>query len=391
MDYTSKWNLRELLLSVGRGERYLERLRQDICWIYDFSPASAFNRLDREGAGLVGAKEIRDFLNDHHCGHSATPHEVSLLVQYYDLNGDGLLSPEEFNSMIFPCENDDLKQRAIDRQPIELKDEKAVLPCSHERSLINIIIEEIRLLRDVNSRKKYLHAGKDYSDEAAWWSLIDHDNSEEDAKIDRDVLRKFVRGGHCHCICESEVAAIQRRIAVSQDQSIDQAAWNQFLAPVAPDFDWDKLISLTKVKEGREHDNYSCWRMDLKKADENGNSLLQAYIELSEEGIDGDAIALILNAGVDVNHKDNEGKTALFNVAQRSNDHDLFRSLVCRGADLSAVVNEEDIASFYVREQEAGEREVKDETLLFFNDWGLKDVKNEETKKKIDELLDARK
>jgi len=200
---------------VGRGERYLERLRQDICWIYDFSPASAFNRLDREGAGLVGAKEIREFLADNHSAHCATPHEVNLLVQFYDLNGDGLLSPEEFNSMIMPCENDDLKQRAINRQPVELKDDKARLPCSHERSLINILIEEIRLLRDVNSRKKYLHAGKDYSDEAAWWSLIDHDNSEEDAKIDRDVIRKFVRGGHCHCICESEVAAIQRRIALS--------------------------------------------------------------------------------------------------------------------------------------------------------------------------------
>ena len=160
---------------------------------------------------------------------------------------------------------------------------------------------------------------------------------------------------------------------------------------MAPDFDWDKLISLTKVKEGVEHDNYSHWRMDLKKADENGNSLLQAYINLSEEGIESDAISLILNAGVDVNHKDNEGRTALFNLAQRSNDHDLFRSLICRGADLAVVVNEEDIASFYVRENEAAEREVKDETLLLFNDWGLKNVKNEETKKRVDELVEARK
>ena len=91
--------------------------------------------------------------------------------------------------------------------------------------------------------------------------------------------------------------------------------------------------------------------MDLNRVTENeGNlSLLQAYLDNSCEKVEVDAITLILNGGVDINHKDEDRANCLWIAALRTNDHEVFRTLLYRGADVHCKdKSENDVASAYV-------------------------------------------
>ena len=122
--------------------------------------------------------------------------------------------------------------------------------------------------------------------------------------------------------------------------------------------------------------------MDLNRVtEEEGKvSLLQAYLDNSCEKVEVDAISMILNAGVDINHLNEDKQNCLWIAALRTNDHEVFRTLLCRGADVHCVDNSgQDVASAYELRQTKKERDVNDETLLLFVDWGLKteEINNE--------------
>ena len=89
------YKLKNLLVTVGQGERMAETLRQRLCRIPDFSPHSAFQRIDRDATGNVDAKEIVTYLRDHY-NYSATEAEVNQLIKFFDnMNDDGDLNFKE--------------------------------------------------------------------------------------------------------------------------------------------------------------------------------------------------------------------------------------------------------------------------------------------------------
>jgi len=94
LGYSSQNALKDLLVAVGQGERNLENLRHRICSIYDFSPVSAFWRVDRRAAGSVNAHDLVDFLREQH-NHSATFSECDQLVRFFDSDNDGVLNLAE--------------------------------------------------------------------------------------------------------------------------------------------------------------------------------------------------------------------------------------------------------------------------------------------------------
>ena len=56
--YDSKLKLKELLLFIAEQELAIEKMRQILAAITDFEPYTAFRRIDRDGCGYVGAKEL---------------------------------------------------------------------------------------------------------------------------------------------------------------------------------------------------------------------------------------------------------------------------------------------------------------------------------------------
>jgi hypothetical protein len=82
MKHETAQALRELLLAVGRGERDLEHLRQNLCYIYDFAPADAFKRLDANSNGQITADELHKYLYDNYSYYGCKS-ECAQLVNFF--------------------------------------------------------------------------------------------------------------------------------------------------------------------------------------------------------------------------------------------------------------------------------------------------------------------
>lgn len=94
LGYSSEQALKNLLVTVGRGERDMEARRQRLCRIYDFSPVSAFERVDRNVMGRVNGCDLLNFLRDN-SNYSATLSDCEQLVRFFDSDNDGVLSLAE--------------------------------------------------------------------------------------------------------------------------------------------------------------------------------------------------------------------------------------------------------------------------------------------------------
>ena len=59
--------LRDLLMTLCKGERDIENVRQELGSVKNFSLGGIFNRIDRDRDGYVESKEIMKFLEENDC------------------------------------------------------------------------------------------------------------------------------------------------------------------------------------------------------------------------------------------------------------------------------------------------------------------------------------
>jgi len=95
LGFASEQKLRNFLVAVGDGERDLEVARQRLCNIRDFALHSAFERVDRDCSSFVTGREINNFLRDNGV-FTVLDSECQNLVNFFDNNGNGTLSFQEF-------------------------------------------------------------------------------------------------------------------------------------------------------------------------------------------------------------------------------------------------------------------------------------------------------
>lgn len=98
------------------------------------------------------------------------------------------------------------------------------LPYSVERDLTDVIEGELRLQREVDSLKRSLKYGCDYSAIAAFDSV----DSPRIGRIDHYNLKCFLNRT-CAYPTDGEVTAIIRRIDLDGDQNLSFSEWDQFL------------------------------------------------------------------------------------------------------------------------------------------------------------------
>lgn len=155
LSYESERRLKNLLVGLGDGERDLESSRQRICNIHDFSPLSLFERIDRDSNGTINSTEIVDFLRNNQVYH-VNDSEAYSLVQFFDNDGNGRLSYQEFSQMILPCEDNLLRNITLDR-PSRRVDRYMFLPRDIELCATAIIEKEIELQRRLEILKRDLN------------------------------------------------------------------------------------------------------------------------------------------------------------------------------------------------------------------------------------------
>ena len=227
LGYESERRLKNFLVAVGDGERDLELARQRLCNIPDFAPHAAFQRIDRDYSLQVSTRELSNYLRDNAIYH-VLDSELSILVQFFDSNGNARLSFQEFLQMVLPCEDNFLRNRTLDR-PSRHVGRFDYLPRDIELALATVIEKEIDLQRRLESLKRELEIQYDYSPYAAFRS-VDRYNS---GRIDQVNVGSFLRQNG-HYASEMELLAIIRRVDTDGDAILLYSEWADFLRPASP-------------------------------------------------------------------------------------------------------------------------------------------------------------
>lgn len=94
LSYETERRLKNYLVAISEGEGVLERLRQRLCEIKDFTPCMAFQRVDRCANDHLTSIDLLNFLRDN-CVNSTSETESQRVLKYFDSDEDGRLSYNE--------------------------------------------------------------------------------------------------------------------------------------------------------------------------------------------------------------------------------------------------------------------------------------------------------
>lgn len=226
LGYVSEQKLKNLLVTVGDGERDLEAARQRLCNIRDFALLAAFERVDRDANGSVSSIELCNFLRDNGVAHISES-ECYNLVCFFDSDGNKRLSFQEFIQMFLPCEDNVLRNITIDRPSVRVGRFDR-LPIDIEHAMTAVLEKEVTLARRLEGCKRDLELGLDYTATAAFRSV----DRYASGLITTVNLGAFLRD-QGHWASETELLAIIRRIDTDGDASVDLRELSEFLRPAA--------------------------------------------------------------------------------------------------------------------------------------------------------------
>lgn len=226
LGYVSESKLKNLLVTVGDGERDLEAARQRLCNIRDFALLAAFERIDRDATGTVDSVEIVNFLRDNGVAH-ITEGEAYNLISFFDSDGNKRLSFQEFIQLLLPCEDNVLRNITIDRPSVRVGRFDR-LPIDIEHAITAVLEKEVNLARRLEACKRDLELGLDYTATAAFRSV----DRYASGLVTTVNLGAFLRD-QGHWASETELLAIVRRIDTDGDASVDLREWSEFLRPAA--------------------------------------------------------------------------------------------------------------------------------------------------------------
>ena len=92
--------VKDLLMTLAKGETHLESQRQALCAKPDFSPQSAFEAIAGRNR-VINKQDIIDFLGEN--GKNVTSNDAVNLITYFDQKGDRTLDTEEICNMMLSC------------------------------------------------------------------------------------------------------------------------------------------------------------------------------------------------------------------------------------------------------------------------------------------------
>jgi Ca2+-binding EF-hand superfamily protein len=219
--------VKNVLVALASGERGLEACRDRLCRVPDFSPLSAFERLDRDTSGSVSTYEVLNFLKDNGVFH-VTLTELDHLIAYFDSNGNKKLDQSEFFAMFLPCEDNFLRDTALNRPSVRvLKFDR--LPQDIEYQMAKIIESEIDLQRQLETLKFELELVPEYNANSVF-NFIDTNRS---GTISTDEVALFLKRAGYY-VTDLESLAIIRRLDTDGNSMISYAEFADFMRKLVP-------------------------------------------------------------------------------------------------------------------------------------------------------------
>jgi Ca2+-binding EF-hand superfamily protein len=222
LSYETTRLLKTLLETISESEMIIERQRQTLCQHPKFAPYSAFCRIDRRARESLEPVDIQAYVQSN--GSPSSIPECSKLVRYFDSDGDGILSYNDFIQMVLPCDNNEMRLM-VQKRPYTRVGRFDTLEYEIECGLSSIVKQELDLIFRIETLIRDLERCPDFSPHAAFRAV----DRYEEGKITREILIDFFRqfGNY---LSEEEIYAIIRRIDTDGDAKIGFGEWCDFLS-----------------------------------------------------------------------------------------------------------------------------------------------------------------
>ncbi|EAS06012.2 EF hand protein (macronuclear) [Tetrahymena thermophila SB210] len=146
----------DLILEIGKLEKKIEVVRQLLCEYPEFTPYSAFKRIDIRQVNEISSYDIRHFVQENNSTISIT--QCELFIKLFDKDGDKNLSYDEFLDAILPQDNPRLRQKVLQKEPIALLPGER-LESEIEYTIIKLIDWESKGVQELE-QEKYEFLGK---------------------------------------------------------------------------------------------------------------------------------------------------------------------------------------------------------------------------------------
>lgn len=209
------------LMNLCLKEREIELKRQFLADMSDFEPYLVFRRLLRKNPKGVDISNLEQFLKDNFIECST---EVAQdIIQYYDVDSDGMLSYKEFMDMVLPKEHPDLRAFVTQKECFEIE-ESEYLSYETEAGLADLLNSEIQLMRNLLPQKKLLD--KNGITASKICSLLD--NQLNQASLNFENLRELLNDTGL-LPYDSEIVNILRKLDRDEDGQVSKLELDQFL------------------------------------------------------------------------------------------------------------------------------------------------------------------
>jgi Ca2+-binding EF-hand superfamily protein len=232
----------ELIVNSIKLGRESEIMKQFICENEEFEPYAVFTRFDRFKKGFLEFSDFVNFLKDsgyNFLKNSKEMKGLSLLLEYYDSDVDGLLNFEEFLKFILT--KDHTLIRSISTQKKTYKTNyNQFLNEELEMEICKLILNEAKLFSLMNAKKLEITLTEEFEEDLlSIWKCLDKDDNGFISKEDIDA---FLRT-HMIILYEEEIKSFIYMFDEDNDGKIN---WNDFLFMILPmkstfNYDYSKL------------------------------------------------------------------------------------------------------------------------------------------------------
>ena len=210
--------LAALLFQIAQIEAEVEASRQELCKNPNFDVYSTFRLIDTQTNGKINIIDLKNFLSKRNI--SITRLHLELLINQYDSNMDQMLSLEEFQPLVLPSENIELREETLKRN---------VFPPSLyvESTLARHIELEANIQGQLQTLKRNLFTKHDFSAIEAF-RIIDKDRANF---INIYRIRDFlIKNGFS--VSFRDIDNIIRRVDIDNDSKLSYEEFTVGILPI---------------------------------------------------------------------------------------------------------------------------------------------------------------
>jgi len=182
----TNYRLSNLISIYINNEMVIEMLRKQLVNISFFDPNIAFNRIDQQRLGYINSKQLSNFLLENRIPSLIS--DCDLLIRFFDMDEDGMLSYLEFCSVILPATNGSREYLAMNKKYYDYYPGERLNP-TIESTLSKLIDAEINAQIQIENVKKYLSDKFDFNASVCFNALAIYNPNY----IGADAIKMFMK------------------------------------------------------------------------------------------------------------------------------------------------------------------------------------------------------